>query len=78
MKNKTLLLLLILLTTFSLSQSIFSQNPFDMKIVTVSGKIEAASGDVTILGDTIKLYDAFIDVSGETAGRVRIGGDYLF
>ena len=39
MRNKTLILLLILLTTFSLSQSMFSQNPFDMKIATVSGKM---------------------------------------
>jgi len=36
MKNKTLILLLIIMTIFS--QSIFSQDPVDIKIVTVSGK----------------------------------------
>ena len=37
MKNKIFSLILII--TFSLSQSILSQKPFDVKIVTVSGKL---------------------------------------
>ncbi|MBC8183557.1 thioredoxin family protein [candidate division KSB1 bacterium] len=39
MRNKTFILLFILLMTFSLSQQVFSQDPFDVKILTVSGKL---------------------------------------
>ena len=46
--------------------------------VYMTGKLEADSGKVHVLGKRIALLeDASIDVSGDDAGEVLIGGDYL-
>ncbi len=45
-------------------------------VAVVSGKTTAASGNINIVGETIGLVDATVDVSGVNGGgTVRIGGD---
>jgi filamentous hemagglutinin family protein len=52
--------------------------PAQPGIAIASGVLQAAGGQVDVLGSTVALIDSLIDVSGEFGGgQIRVGGDYL-
>ncbi|MDA0267508.1 MAG: CHAT domain-containing protein [Cyanobacteria bacterium] len=52
--------------------------PTQPGIAVASGDLLAAGGQVDILGSTVAVINALVDVSGEFGGgQIRVGGDYL-